>query len=68
MTASPEMIRDHVHRYFVAVHGKDYVYSAPELFPNAVERWMLAIVSESDSGAEMAEKEIKGIENFCHMR
>lgn len=53
-------LKDHIHRYFVAVHGEDYVYSAPETFPNVLEQWML-IVAAGDM--KTAEKAIVAIEN-----
>lgn len=40
-----QTVRNHIHEYFTSVHGKDYVYRAPETFDNALERWMLAVRS-----------------------
>ena len=54
-----EQIKGHVHRYFVAVYGKGYIYKAPELFQNTVERWMLHV---SAGDMEEAEREIAAIE------
>lgn len=55
-------VRKQIHRYFVAVHGKDYIYRAPETFPNRVERWMLAVLRGDDDGIEAAENQIALIE------
>ena len=48
----PDEVTKQIHRYFVAVHGKDYVYKAPELFPNALEQWMLFVAAGNMEGAE----------------
>jgi hypothetical protein len=54
-------LKDHINRYFVARHGKDYFYRAPETYDNALERWMLA-VGAGDMGR--AEHWIGEIENY----
>lgn len=49
-----DRIAAHIHRYFVAVHGPDYVYRAPETFGNMLERWMLAVAAgEVDFAGEL---------------
>jgi hypothetical protein len=58
-------IASQIDRYFKAVHGKDYVFRAPETFPNAVERWMLAVAADSE---ESAEEEIRLIEQHMAQR
>lgn len=47
-----EQIRQHIDRYFVAVHGKGYVYRAPETFQNVLECWMLAVGADQGEVAE----------------
>jgi len=32
-------------RYFTAVYGPDWVYKAPEQFPNLVEQWIWALAA-----------------------
>lgn len=59
---SEEKLQEHIARYFRAMHGKQYVYQAPETYPNALERWMLYV---SGGHEEMAEKEIKNIEDWA---
>lgn len=69
-----EKLRNHIHRYFVAVHGPDYVFKAPEAFPNALERWMVYVtVAITDhenpeypnkDAEALAEKEIQAIERY----
>lgn len=61
-----ETIKNHIHRYFSAVHGKGYVYRSPASFQNRVERWMLSILKDDEMGMLQAEKEIKEIE--AHFR
>lgn len=56
-------VREHIHRYFVAVHGEDYVYRAPETFGNVVEQWMAYIAGGS---LLMAEACIRRIEVRHH--
>jgi len=55
-----EKVKEHIDRYFKAVHGPTYVYRAPETFQNAVEQWMLAVAADSE---EMAEHTIATIED-----
>lgn len=57
-----EAINHHIDRYFVAVHGKDYHYRAPETFDNVLERWMLHIL-RGDS--ELASEAINKIEEMA---
>lgn len=38
-----DMVRDQARRYMAARYGPDWVYRAPETFPNVIEQWMLAI-------------------------
>jgi hypothetical protein len=38
-------VKKQIHRYFVVVHGEDYVYRAPETFDNVLERWMYAVMN-----------------------
>lgn len=57
-----ETVKDHIHRYFVSVHGRGYVYRAPEMFQNRLERWMLAILRDDQTGLNQAEEEIREIE------
>lgn len=52
-------VRDHIHRYFVAVYGKDYVFKAPEAFNGTMERWLAYIAMGS---REMAEQTIQDFE------
>ena len=54
-----EDVKAHIHRYFVAVYGADYVYRAPETFGNALERWMIAV---SIGVLDFAEKQMEYIE------
>lgn len=61
MALSEEKLQEHISRYFRAMYGKTYVYKAPEGYPNALERWMLYV---SGGHEEMAEKEIKNIEDW----
>ena len=39
--------KEQLHRYFIAVYGEDYVFRAPETFPNLLEQWMLAVMNGS---------------------
>jgi hypothetical protein len=59
-------LQEHVGRYFRARYGDDYVFKAPETFPNALERWMLYIASGNEGGDAMAETTMKDIEE--HVR
>jgi hypothetical protein len=52
-------IGEQIHRYFVAVHSASYGYKAPEAYPNAVERWMLAVAYGSKEMADAAISEIE---------
>lgn len=54
-----EKIKEHIHRYFLAVYGKEYFYRAPETFSNVLERWMLAIMA---GDLTIAEQHIEAIE------
>lgn len=67
MTTNPEndtpplvQVLQQMHRYFTAVHGKDYVYRAPETFGNVLERWMLAVLAGdmeyADESMDLIEK------------
>lgn len=62
-----EAISEHIHRYFVAVYGKNYVFRAPETFPNVLERWMLATATSIQNGHDsgVAEECMKLIEKMA---
>lgn len=52
--AELHQVRAHIHRYFVAIHGPDYAYRAPETFGNLLERWMWAVAAgETDFADEL---------------
>lgn len=57
-----EIVKEHIHRYFKAVHGQGYVYRAPETFQNRLERWMLAVMKDDQTSMLEAEAEIREIE------
>lgn len=40
-------IQAQIYRYFAAVYGDNFVYAAPETFPNVLEQWMLAVRAEN---------------------
>lgn len=52
-------VKGMIHRYFVAVHGRSYIYRAPETFDNVLERWMLAVAADNQ---EVAEEHMRTIE------
>jgi len=54
-----QQFKDQVSRYFKARYGDTYVFRAPEMFDNALERWM--IYATSDEGS-MAEEQMTKIE------
>jgi hypothetical protein len=58
-----QKIREMISRYFKARYGDDYVFKAPETFDNALERWMLYVMS--NEGFDMAEQEMAKIEAWC---
>jgi hypothetical protein len=57
-----ETFKEHIDRYFKAIYGKAYGFRAPETFPNALERWMLAIANDN---TEMANEELSKIEAWA---
>lgn len=57
-----EAIRDHAKRYMEAVYGKSVWFSAPETFPNVLERWIWSVASDA---SDMAEKSIQRIEEMA---
>lgn len=60
-----DQVRDHIGRYMTAVHGKDWVYRAPETFGNLVERWLLAVAS---GDVDFAGEQISEIERLAAER
>lgn len=60
--ADVDQVRSQIHRYFVAVHGEDYIYRAPEMFRNMLERWMLGIARGGEEGIKYADTCIAAIE------
>jgi hypothetical protein len=58
-----QKIREMISRYFKARYGDDYAFKAPETFDNALERWMLYVMS--NEGLDMAEQEMAKIEAWC---
>ncbi len=57
-----QKMQEHVNRYFKALYGDDYVYRAPETFPNMLERWMLYATRPTKDGELMAEQAMTKIE------
>lgn len=58
-------IRGHAQRYFRAFYGPDYLYRAPETFPNVLERWIWAVGA---GVPELAHVAIADIERYCAER
>lgn len=54
-------VRGQIHRYFSALYGESYVYSAPETFTNALERWMLLVASGDLIAAEKQMTDIEAM-------
>lgn len=58
MTADLLTVQSQIHDYFTALYGQSYAYRAPETFTNALERWMLLVVSSNLDAAESQMSEI----------
>lgn len=58
--ATLELVKEQIHRYFVAVHGEKYGYRAPETFGNKLEQWMLCVAGDNMESAEQHISDIEG--------
>jgi len=54
-----QQTQEQIRRYFVARYGAEWIYKAPETFPNALERWMIYSTARDN---HMAEAEMANIE------
>jgi hypothetical protein len=57
-----DKIRDQANRYMVAVYGSDYVFRAPEAFPNILIRWIWAVAADQ---LDFAEEQMARIEELA---
>lgn len=51
-SSPPAAVAAQANRYFTAVYGPDWVYKAPEQFPNLVEQWIWALAASDLNLAE----------------
>jgi len=58
----PPAVAAQANRYFTAVHGRDWVYRAPEQFPNLVEQWIWALAS---ADLDLAEQVMTRLETMA---
>lgn len=59
-------VRRQAHRYMQAIHGKDYVFRAPETFGNVLEQWIWSVASGVEE--TLGEKCIAAIEERMKAR